>query len=171
MNDLYKSVSEVNQAIIRQGEAMLKLINKSLHSDSDEIKRYVEKRYGRRGLNIVDMITTKDINYLLEEIESFKPEKCESVLNKWADDYDNIALLVSPLRLDEPGAVKEKIKYIARKTPKDYILVNLSGKMEDCTRLLNIIEDLEKEKLLKFKMESDISDSGFCKSLRVKLIF
>ncbi|PKP54572.1 MAG: hypothetical protein CVT90_00565 [Candidatus Altiarchaeales archaeon HGW-Altiarchaeales-3] len=173
LDKLYNSVSKRDQAIMLQGKSMLDLINKGLHSDSDEIKKYVEERYRRRGLNIVDMMTTKDIEYLIEDIkESFNSEDYKKVFDYWALNYDSIASLVSPSELSNSKIVTSKIKEISKKTLKDYVLINLSGKMEDCAVLLTIISNLKEEKELNyFKMEHDISDSGFCKSLRIKLLF
>jgi len=173
LDKLYKSVSKKDQAIMLQGKSMLDLINKGLHSDSDEIKKYVEERYHHRGLNVVDMMTTKDIEYLIEDIkESFTSKDYKKLFEEWVSKYDSIALLVSPSELSNINIVKSKIKEISAKTPKDYVLINLSGKMDDCAALLTIISNLKEEKELNYsKMEHDISDSGFCKSLRVKLLF
>ena len=174
LNNLYELLPQVDKAIMLQGKSMIDLINKSLHGDSDEIKINVEERYGKRGLNIVNMITTGDIHYLLEEIgEKQDKSWCEKQFNDWAYYYDNVALLVRPNELTEPSKIKERIVKLSKATPKDYALINLSGKMEDCTNLLNLIVSLKEEdkKLFYKHITHDISDSGFCKSLRVKLVF
>ncbi len=173
LRKLYETLPPTDQAIMLQGRAMLDLISKGLHGESDEIKKDVEERYNQRGLNIVNMLTTKDIDYLLEEIgESFDPKQCIAKFNEWASQYDSIALLVSPSKLADPEKVKRDVINLSIKNIRPYALVNLSGKMEDCTRLLNIISDLKEKKALNYyNAYEDISDSGFCKSLRVRIDF
>lgn len=173
LNHLFNTLPQVDKAIMLQGKTMMDLISKGLHSDSDEIKLDVEERYGQRGLNIVNMLTSNDIVYLLEEIkEPVRRKELEDTFNEWAYKYDSIALMVSPSALNKPDKIKRDIINLSKKNVKDFILVNLSGKMEDCTKLLKIISDLKDEKELNYKEAPlDISDSGFCKSLRVKINF
>ena len=172
---LYDMLPQVDQAIMLQGKSMITLINKGLHSDSDTIKGTVEQKYGQRGLNIVNMLTTKDIQYVLEEIETEKitqQKDFEKKFNDWAHNYDSLSVLVSPIEISDNKNVKKKIMVLAKNTPKNYILVNVSGKMEDCTQLINIISELKENKELNYeKFIYDIFDSGWCKSLRGKIIF
>ncbi|MEA3229332.1 MAG: hypothetical protein U9P44_00295 [archaeon] len=173
LEKLYKILPQVDQAIILQGKSMLELINKGLHGDSDEIKRDVEKRYGQRGLNIVNMLTTNDIQYLLEELkEPLNDKDCEEKFNEWAYKYDTITFLVSPINLSNPNEIKKRVKELSKNTPKDYVLINLSGKTQDCTELWELISKLKDNKELNYyDIDSDISDSGFCKSLRIRINF
>lgn len=173
LQKLFELLPEVDQAIMLQGRAMLELINKSLHGDSDEIKREVEHRYGQRGLNIVNMLTTNDIHYLLNELEEpLEEKKSLEKFNEWAYKYDLTALLVSPTELGDVTKIKQRIVELSKNTPKDYVLVNLSGKMEECTELLKVVNDLREQKELNYHdIDEDISDSGFWKSLRIRIDF
>ena len=175
LKSLYNMLPQVDQAIMLQGKSMITLINKGLHSDSDIIKGTVEEKYGQRGLNIVNMLTTKNIQEVLEEIETEKTTQqkdFEKKFNDWVYNYGSLAVLVSPIELSDDKIVKSKIMAIAKSTPKNYILINISGKIEDCTQLINIISQLKENKELKYeKFIYDISDSGFCKSLMGKIIF
>ncbi|MCX6821812.1 MAG: hypothetical protein NTW30_03465 [Candidatus Aenigmarchaeota archaeon] len=173
LNNLYKLLPPQDQAIMLQGKAMTDLINKGLHGDSEQIKNSVEDKYGYTGVNIVNMITTGDIQYLLEEIaDSTDSKYCVKKFNEWVSKYGCISALVPPFELSNPEKIKTKIKEISKKAIKDYILVNLSGKMEECTELLNLISDMKKNEELNYSnIKTDISDSGFRKSLRVKINF
>jgi len=169
---LYQCLPQIDQAIFLQGRNMQLLIAKGLHGDSDENKLSVEKRYGQRGLNIVNMLTTGDIEYFLEETKKPITKKVEPEFNEWVNKYDSFTLLVSPQNLNNIKNIKEKILDIAKNSFRPYILINLSGKMEDCTRLLNIIDKMKENKELNYKtIIPDISESGFCKSLRAKIEF
>ncbi|MBI3031991.1 hypothetical protein HYY69_00830 [Candidatus Woesearchaeota archaeon] len=175
LKSLYNMLPQVDQPIMLQGKSMINLIDKGLHSDSDVIKATVEEKYGQRGLNIVNMLTTKNIQEVLDEIETEKitqQKDFEKKFNDWAYNYDSLAVLVSPSELTNTKNVNSKIMAIAKSTRKNYILINISGKMEDCTQLINTISQLKENKELKYEnFTYDISDSGFCKSLRGKIIF
>ena len=173
LTKLYDFLPQIDQAILLQGKEMQDLINKYLHSDSDEIKQEVETRYGQRGLNIVNMLTTHDVEYLLDELtEPFEAKIVESIFNKWAQDYDSIAILISPSNLDKPQEIKKRILTVTKVTSKKYILINLSGKMEDCTNFINLIYKMKEKKEINYiDLKLDIADSGFCKSLRIKINF
>ena len=93
ITQLYNNLPEIDQAIFLQGREMQILIQKGLHGDSDEIKLQVEKRYGQRGLNIVNMLTTNDIEYLLEELKKPITKEVESQFNEWVNKYDSFTLL------------------------------------------------------------------------------
>jgi len=169
---LYTNLPEIDQAIFLQGREMQLLIQKGLHGDSDEIKQQVEKRYGQRGLNIVNMLTTNDIEYFLEEIKKPLSKEIESSFNDWVNKYDSFTLLVSPTNLNNPSKIRDKIIEISKKNIKKYVLINLSGKMQDCTALINLVGEMKEKKELNFsKFTPDIKESGFCKSLRIKIDF
>jgi len=172
LTQLYKNLPEIDQAIFLQGREMQLLIQKGLHGDSDEIKLQVEKRYGQRGLNIVNMLTTNDVEYFLEETKKPITKEVESKFNEWVNKYDSFTLLVSPLGLSNPSEIKKKIIALAKNSFRKYILINLSGKMEECTSLMNMISELKEKKELNFSnFDPDIKESGFCKSLRIKIDF
>lgn len=173
LNNMFNLLPIADQAIILQGKSMVDLISRGLHGDSDEIKNNVEDRYGQRGLNIVNMLTTKDIQYLLDELaEQFNAKDCERKFNEWALQYDSIAVLVSPVDFKDLDKIKARIKNSSKNNIKNYTLVNLSGKMEDCTKLLQLVSDMKTCQELKYnEMAPDISESGFCKSLRIKISF
>jgi len=176
LNNLYYNLPQSDQAILIQGKAMLDLISKGFHSDSDGIKFEIETRHGIRGSNIVNMITTKDVYYLLEELPE-KPSKqdYEKSFNDWAANYDSIALLVSPTEINSfPGRVETKIIELAKKNVRKYLLLNLSGRLNECIQLLQLVYKLKEDKKLNYKeigRPDDISDSGFCKSIRIKIVF
>lgn len=172
LTDLYNNLPDIDKAIFLQGREMQLLIQKGLHGDSDEIKLEVEKRYGQRGLNIVNMLTTNDIEYFLEELKKPITKEVESPFNEWVNKYDSFTLLVSPINLDNPLEIKKKIIDIAKNKFRKYILINLSGKMKECTLLINLISEMkEKEELKYSQFYPDIKESGFCKSLRIKVDF
>jgi len=173
LKNLFEMLPTNDQAIMIQGKSMLELIDMGLHGDSDEIKQNVEGRYGQRGLNIVNMLTTKDIFYLIKELgEEKNKEKGQELFNEWAHDYGLIAALISPSLLNTLDVVKKRILDISKKSKKGYCLVNLSGNTEDCTNLLNIVYKMKEDRILNFKnVEQEIFDSGFCKSIKIKIIF
>ncbi len=173
LKKLYEILPQIDQAIILQGKEMQDLINKGLHGDSDEIKQNIEKRYGQRGLNIINMLTTHDIEYLLDELpEPFEVRNVESKFNQWVIDYNIITVLVSPLSLDKPTEIKKRVLEAARCTPKKFILINLSGKIVECTALINLINEMKEKKELNYnEFIPNITDSGFYKSLRIKINF
>ncbi len=172
LTQLYNSLPEIDQAIFLQGREMQLLIQKGLHGDSDEIKQQVEKRYGQRGLNIVNMLTTNDIEYFIEELKKPITKEVESVFNEWVNKYDSFTLLVSPTNLDKPQEIKNKIIAIAKNNFRKYVLINLSGKIGDCTSLINLISEMKEKKELNYsQFNPDIKESGFCKSLRIKIEF
>lgn len=44
--------------------------------------------------------------------------------------------------------------------------------MEECTSLINLINEMKEKKELNYsKFNPDIQESGFCKSLRIKIEF
>lgn len=175
LNYLYSNLPQSDQSILIQGKAMLDLINMGLHSDSDGIKFEIEVRYGLRGLNIVNMITTKDIYYLLEELpEGPTKQDYEKIFNDWAANYDSIAILISPTEINSFSTrLETKILALAGKNVKNYLLLNLSGKLDDCMSLIKLVDRLKENKRLNYKeiKKPDISDSGFCKSIRIKIVF
>jgi len=172
LTQLYNNLPEIDKAIFLQGREMQLLIRKGLHGDSDEIKQQVEKRYGQRGLNIVNMITTNDVEYFLDELKKPITKEVESKFNEWVNKYDSLALLVSPSKLSKPPEIKKKIITLAKNNFRKYMLINLSGKMEECTFLINLISEMKEKKELNYsKFYPDIKDSGFCKSLRIKIEF
>lgn len=172
LTQLYNNLPQIDKAIFLQGREMQLLIRKGLHGDSDEIKQQVEKRYGQRGLNIVNMITTNDIEYFLDELDKPITKEVESKFNEWVNKYDSLAILVSPSKLDKPQEIKKKIITLAKNNFRKYMLINLSGKMEECTFLINLINKMKENKELNYsKFDPDIKDSGFCKSLRIKIEF
>lgn len=172
LTQLYNNLPEIDKAIFLQGREMQLLIQKGLHGDSDEIKLQVEKRYGQRGLNIVNMLTTNDIEYFLEELKKPITKEIESTFNEWVNKYDSFTLLVSPTNLDNPSEIKKKVTAIAKNNFRKYILLNLSGKMEECTFLISLIDEMKEKEELKYSQFSpDIKESGFCKSLRIKIEF
>src|SRR3989344_3415680 len=164
---LYQHLPQMDQAILLQGKSMLDLISKGLHGDSDEVKIKVENRYGQRGLNIVNMLTTKDIGYALDELdEILDPKKVETNFNRWSLDYDSISLLVPPVDLEHLELIEKRILATAKSTPKKFMIINLSGKIEDCTKMLQFVHTLKEKKILNYKsIDNDILDSGFRKSL------
>jgi hypothetical protein len=168
---LYDNLPQIDQAMFLQAKRMQDLIQKGFHNESDEIKLQIDQRYGQRGLNLINMITTNDINYFLDETKEPINREIESSFNSWVNNYDKISALISPKLLEKPEDVKRIIMEKAKNSDK-YILINLSGKMEDCTLLINIINSMKEEKKLNFSVFSpDIQDAGFCKSLRAKINF
>lgn len=109
LKNLYDNLPEIDKAIFLQGREMQLLIQKGLHGDSDEIKIHVEKRYGQRGLNIVNMLTTNDIEYFLVELEKPVTKKVETIFNEWVNKYDSFTVLISPTKLNNPSEIKSKI--------------------------------------------------------------
>lgn len=173
LQKLFDLLPPVDQAIMLQGKSMVDLIAKGLHGPSDEAKKEVNSRYGQRGLNIVNMLTTKDIAYLLAELEEpAKPKIWINKFNEWADIYDSISALVSPADIENQEKIKARILDLAKKGKKDYIIVNLCGNMEGCTTLLKLISDMKDKNELNYSnTKQDISNSGFWKSLRVRINF
>ncbi len=172
INSILECLPESDKAIMYEGKAMLDLISRGLHSSSDEIKKDVKSVYGKRGLNIANIITTGDINYLLEDISNHSNrEEVLKVFNYWVDNYRDIALLLS--KTPDMKTIKKEIIRMVKAIKKDYILIHFTGPFRDMTVVQTVLSELfEKKKIIKYTlMEMDIQESGFRKALNVKINF
>jgi len=174
LQNLFNRLPKTDQAIMLQGKVMQDMINRGLHSDANEKKVSIKNRYGQRGVNIVNMITTNDISYTIEEIEKLpSTQNPESKFNEWADNYLNIVVLVSPYELENVETIKNRIKAATKNnTKRNYLLIHLSGRLEDGTKLILLIAELKEKKELQYNnFEPNIIDSGFYKTLTIKINF
>ncbi|HLD81172.1 MAG TPA: hypothetical protein VJA40_04195 [archaeon] len=173
VNQLLKILPDTDKSILLLGKTMVDLIQKGLHTESDNIKAEVSKRYGLRGLNIVNMVTTGDIEYFLEESEALKENVRKlKKFDEWAYDYESIALLISPKEMNNKEMIVKKIVGLAERSKKGFVLLNISGKLEEIIIVQKYIEDLKNEEKLNYKnVETNTSDSGFYKALRIKINF
>lgn len=173
LTKLFKKVSERDKSIFILGKSMIDLIQKGLHNESESIKDTVDIRYDGRGLTIVNMITTGDIQYVLNEIDPLTDSKTIlDTFNGWVDTYDSFALLISPSELIDPKKIEEKIINLSKRAKKNYVMVHVSGKIEDVNKVTEIISKMKEEKKLKYeRLEPFIVDSGFYKALNAKILF
>lgn len=131
------------------------------------------QRYGRLGLNIVDMITTEDIAYLLKEIKERKLSKPQisERFEWWAQNYDSFAVLVAPEELSDKTKVTAKIVEAAKKG-HEKIFVHLTGKIEALVVLQELLQNLKTGEVLNYKrIETHTKPSGFYTAFNATLEF
>ncbi len=173
INKLFSILPPQDKSIMLLGKTVMDLLSKGLHAESDRVKIEVETKYDVRGLTIVHMITTGDINYVLDDIGTLSDSKATvGIFNKWVAEYDSIALLISPYEIKDLTKVEEKILTISKRAIKNYILVHISGEIDDVNKITTLIYSMKESKKLKYdKFEPAICDSGFYKALNAKILF
>lgn len=173
LTKLYNVLPESDKSIILLGNSMTNLISRGLHKASDDTKMDVDEEHGKRGLTIVNMMTTGDLQYVLVEIEGVTDsKKILEIFNNWVTNYERVALLISPLDLDDLNKVECRILALSENTKQSYLLIHISGELFEINKLPIFINKLKDEKKLNFKeIECNIHDSGFYKALDVKIVF
>ena len=172
MKDLYQILPLPDAACIHMGNTMSNYISVGLHSESDETKKKIEYQYGQRGLNIINMVTTGDIEIFFEEINEKRIEGTNIInqFNQWIENYQKISLLLAPEISYNEKLVEEKVKEIVVNRIKSYILINMSGNMDDITKLLLTVEELKQKNPLLYKeILPLINQSGVLYSIKIKI--
>ncbi|GBE56305.1 hypothetical protein BMS3Bbin16_00507 [archaeon BMS3Bbin16] len=171
INTIMEKLPTTDKSIMIQGWAMLNLISRGLHSESDKIKVDIQSRYGRRGINIVNILTTGDIDYLIDDITDLSnKDEVLKVFNWWAENYEKVALLINPD--DTKEELKEKIIKISSSLVKDYILIHSTGNFLEIQKNSKILSELFENGIIKYEtIDVHIYDSGLCKALKAKVQF
>ena len=173
IDEIIKFLSVTDRSIMYEGKSMLDLYKRGLHSEADRIKKDVKEYYGNRGLNIVNIITSGDINHLLDEINDFSnKENVIGIFDDWAENYVDIALLLSKENLNK-DYIKQKIIEMAESLKKDYIIVHLASNSSDVEDTQDMINNLlRKDRIIVYEsITTNIEDVGFCKTLHVIIKF
>jgi len=173
IESLMEHLSEADRSAMYEGKSMLDLSKRGLHSDVNKIREEVKEKYGFRGLNISYIISTGDINFLLDEIDNLRNKKeVLKVFNWWADNYQDVSFLISREDLSE-DFITERIVNICKLMKRNYILIHFSSNLDEAQKIQVLITDLfEKGKVVKYKtIEMNISDIGFCKVLNMIIYF
>ena len=170
IEELIRILPLTDAAIMHIGKAISNLITKGLHAQSEIEKESVSKHYGKRGLNIIHIITTGDIQYIVEECRDKNTEEKLRIFNFWADNYLHIALLASSELLASYDDFVSLATTIAGYQSRDYMLVNMSGNMNDITTLITYVDKLKTDGKLNYKgYISKFYTSGFNKSIKIKI--
>lgn len=156
-----------------EGKSMLDLYKRGLHSEANKLKKEVKERYGNRGLNIVNIITSGDINHLLDEISDFSnKENVLEIFDDWAENYVDIALLLSKENLNK-DYIKQNILELAKSLKKDYIIIHFASNYTDVENAQDMINNLLiNDKIIAYEsIITNSEDVGFCKMLHVIIKF
>ncbi len=173
INEIIKFFSVTDRSIMYEGKSMLDLYKRGLHSEANKLKKEVKERYGNRGLNIVNIITSGDINHLLDEISDFSnKENVLEIFDDWAENYVDIALLLSKENLNK-DYIKQNILELAKSLKKDYIIIHFASNYTDVENAQDMINNLLiNDKIIAYEsIITNSEDVGFCKMLHVIIKF
>lgn len=174
IESLIEHLSESDRSAMYEGKSMMDLSKRGFHSDVNKIKNEVKEKYGYRGLNISHIISTGDINFLLNEIRNLKNKKeVIKVFGWWANNYQNVSFLISREEEFDTDSITERIVGMCKLMKRNYIIIHFSSNLDEVQNIQVFINDLfEKEKIAKYKkIEMNISDTGFCKVLDAIVYF
>lgn len=165
---LYNNINDDNKILILIGIRVSTLIERGLHPDAESTKEEVMREYGNKGLKIVNIITTNDIDILLREIESVKNKKVSNSFSNFLRKYDKISFLISPKDLKNKKEIEGKIRKMS--CNQEFLIINMCGTQTQVLELSRLVNDMI---INGFKaiMEPHIKDSGFKKSIKIILTF
>ncbi|MBU1922612.1 hypothetical protein KKD84_05385, partial [Patescibacteria group bacterium] len=139
-----------------------------------ENKKCLIERYRFRGNSILNMITTGDIETILDELQEIqtKKDKIER-FNWWVEHYYEVSVLISPDELPTPEKIEGKITNASKEVTRPYLLIHLAGSEEECKKLLEIVIQLKSKKTLEFKHPPThiIKESGWYWTINLRLDF
>ncbi len=168
---MYNLLPPADRSALRLGKLIDDYNRKGLHSEVGDVRTDILEKYGERGLNISHLISSGDIQYLLDEIENSSEEEKKEVFYHWSEQYNRFALFLSPAELENENEIRTKIKNIIKSTPKDYILIHMIGSTEDIDKLNILINRFFSDDFKYENQQSTISEIGFCNNIKIKVSF
>lgn len=172
ITQLFDKLPSNDKAVLLAGKSMMDLVAKGLHSDSYAFKGGVLQHHGIRGINIVDMITTGDIEQPLVEMDGKTTEERIKIFNWWADNYNKVALLVTSEQLIHSEQLESAIKERASSGLRKYIIINFTGTYEEVTKLISIVGEMKQKKKLNYvSFIPVIKEFGFRTCLNIHIDF
>lgn len=174
INQLFQILPDNDKVILLAGKGNIDLNNKGLHTDSYNFKGGILYQHGYRGINIIDMLSTGDIDKPLVEMDGKKPEEKIHIFNWWADNYQKVALMLpdDPITDAYENVIKKGIEDRASSGLKSYVLVNYAGKLEDTKKLIDIITEMKTKKQLNYvSIIPQIKDIGFKSCVNICIDF
>gem|GEM_PF-2460763 len=170
---LYRVLPQKEAALLVLGNTFSKMLKRGLHHQYKEQKEETEAKYGSWGAKIVNLVTTGDIQYMLDELgDNYSKDTALKKFNEWVDNYQDISILVSPSDFEQEKAIRNRIITAATNLKKSFLLLHVSGTYRDVTKLVPLVEDMERNDLLNYSdLIPSLSKSGFCHSLKIELKF
>ncbi len=171
--NLHGIIGPTEKSIILQSISIKRLNERGLHEYADNRKDEIVSRYHYFGEVICQMITTGDINIILDELDDKeKNEHKKRLFEWWVENYHNVSLMVSPLELKHPDKIKEKIIKMAASTTRNYLLIHLTATPTGCDSIDDIVSELKEERKLTYTdLITTNESSGFYNTITIRLIF
>lgn len=163
-----------DKSIISQSVYITNLINRRHHLYAEENKNCLIERYHFRGNSILNMITTGDIETILDELQEIQNNKGKiERFNWWVEHYYEVSVLISPDELSTSEEIEGKIINASKEVTRPYLLIHLAGSEEDCNKLLEIVTQMKTKKELEFKhpLTHIIKESGWYWTINIRLDF
>lgn len=173
---LASAVNSYNRACLIAGRQILNYWQKGLTEPGKEVRKSIEETYGEEGLKVLNMMTTRDVEYVvedMEDIENMSDDDIQQRFNEWISDYNKFSKRVTvPEIRDDGSQVKEDIIELSKETPKDFIVLHISASTEDIMKLNGLITDLkENERLSYSELDMDQFERGFQDVGRIEILF
>lgn len=171
IKELYDLLPPADRSALRLGKLIDDYNRKGLHSEVGDVRTEILEKYGERGLNISHLISSGDIQDLLEDVGSSSEEVKKEIFYQWSEQYNTFALFLSPTELENESEIKKKLKNMIKNTPKDYILIHMIGSTEDIDNLNALFNRFFSVDFKCEGQQSTISELGFCKNIKIKIHF
>lgn len=176
MYHLVSSVNSYNRACLIAGGQVLDYWEKGLNKKGKEVRDSIEKSYGEEGMKVLNMVTTQDIDYVLSDmgdISTLDDSQTQEKFSDWVSIYNDISkrVKVSEVR-NEVKELKEDIINLAKRTPKDFIVLHISAGSEDIMKLNSIVTELkENERLDYSSLDMEQYERGFQDVGKIEISF